>query len=62
MCIVHLIFTTLSWLVGWWAGGPDPAADLPALPSWFLQITQTEVQQGQQQFSQFTDGQVGHPA
>ncbi|XP_057166715.1 nuclear transcription factor Y subunit gamma isoform X3 [Ursus arctos] len=25
------------------------------------QITQTEVQQGQQQFSQFTDGQVGHP-
>lgn len=23
-----------------------------------LQITQTEVQQGQQQFSQFTDGQV----
>uniref|UniRef100_A0A673TW16 Nuclear transcription factor Y subunit gamma n=1 Tax=Suricata suricatta TaxID=37032 RepID=A0A673TW16_SURSU len=26
------------------------------------QITQTEVQQGQQQFSQFTDGQVGRPA
>uniref|UniRef100_A0A2I3LIK5 Nuclear transcription factor Y subunit gamma n=1 Tax=Papio anubis TaxID=9555 RepID=A0A2I3LIK5_PAPAN len=26
------------------------------------QITQTEVQQGQQQFSQFTDGQVGYPA
>lgn len=44
------------------AGGPDPAADLPVLLSQFLQITQTEVQQGQQQFSQFTDGQVGYPA
>lgn len=32
---------------------------MPALSSCFPQITQTEVQQGQQQFSQFTDGQVG---
>ena len=33
VCTVHLIFTTLSGLVGWWTDGPNPAAHLPPLPS-----------------------------
>ena len=33
VCTVHLIFTTLSGLVSWWTDGPNPAAQLPPLPS-----------------------------
>lgn len=50
-CPFDLHLLTLSWLVGWWAAGPDPHGSSAYFAFAVPTDRQTEVQQGQQQFS-----------